>query len=249
MKLLHNLSKSPHIARVTQFSTALLIPFENAVAKDGEYGILEGRTAALIHPAIMLSLFAITVYSGVLGVQYRRLRNVGEELKEVSRSLPKLSSGTSASFPLTSTLLTLQSNLQSTSDPTLIASINSDIKLVNCALSIDEKYDQLNKEKKTLQNKNLKNDHFNAGSLLLAVGISNAIYGALNSYWGSGELYPDSHLFFGATIAGIVNILYWRTTTILYTHYKCVLSLHFIHTIITTMLYYISQVCGQQLQH
>ena len=28
-----------------------------AFAKDGDYGILEGRTAALIHPAVMAVLF------------------------------------------------------------------------------------------------------------------------------------------------------------------------------------------------
>jgi hypothetical protein len=42
-----------------------------ALAKGGELGILEGRTLALIHPAVMGSLFAYTCYAGWLGWQVR----------------------------------------------------------------------------------------------------------------------------------------------------------------------------------
>jgi hypothetical protein len=40
----------------------LLEPVPYSLAKDGEYGVLEGRTASLIHPVIMLGLFLTTLY-------------------------------------------------------------------------------------------------------------------------------------------------------------------------------------------
>lgn len=43
------------------------------MAKGGELGILEGRTGALIHPAIMFFLFFATGYTGYLGYQWRRV--------------------------------------------------------------------------------------------------------------------------------------------------------------------------------
>lgn len=55
-------------------SVALAGPFLDAApafAKGGEYGLLEGRTAALIHPAMMASMFGATFYAGWLGWQVR----------------------------------------------------------------------------------------------------------------------------------------------------------------------------------
>jgi hypothetical protein len=54
------------------FSTMLagpLIAAEPALAKEGAFGILEGRSFALIHPIGMGSLLALTMYAGWLGLQ------------------------------------------------------------------------------------------------------------------------------------------------------------------------------------
>ena len=59
-----------------------------ALAKGGEFGILEGRTAALVHPAVMVFLFGATGYAGYLGWQWRRLREVGNELSELKAQMP-----------------------------------------------------------------------------------------------------------------------------------------------------------------
>ena len=71
---------------------AVLAPFllnaDAAFAKDGELGILEGRTAALVHPAIMISLFGASLYAGYLGYQWKRTREVGDEIKELKKQLP-----------------------------------------------------------------------------------------------------------------------------------------------------------------
>ena len=47
--------------------------WQEAIAKDGELGILEGRTGALIHPAIMGFLFAASLWTGYLGLQWKRV--------------------------------------------------------------------------------------------------------------------------------------------------------------------------------
>jgi hypothetical protein len=46
-----------------------LIAAEPALAKEGAFGILEGRSFALIHPIVMGALLVTTVYQGWLGFQ------------------------------------------------------------------------------------------------------------------------------------------------------------------------------------
>ena len=60
---------------------SLLGPASDAFAKDGEFGILEGRTVAMIHPITMLILFGISVSTGYVGLQWRRLREIGNEIR------------------------------------------------------------------------------------------------------------------------------------------------------------------------
>lgn len=85
-------SENPVLARTLMAGAAmagpLLLQAQAAMATDGAYGILEGRTAALIHPAVMLGLFTATGYAGYLGWQWRRTREVGEEIREMKKSLP-----------------------------------------------------------------------------------------------------------------------------------------------------------------
>jgi hypothetical protein len=67
-----------------------LLQVQNALAVDGAFGILEGRTAALIHPIVMGSLFLATGYAGYLGWQWRRTRTIGEDIKALKAQLPKV---------------------------------------------------------------------------------------------------------------------------------------------------------------
>jgi len=73
-------------------SSSLLSPLifhaQSALAASGEYGILEGRTVALIHPAVMFSLLASSLYSAYLGWQWRRTRQIGEEIRELRKLQP-----------------------------------------------------------------------------------------------------------------------------------------------------------------
>ena len=65
-------------ATMSAVFTALLVPTQEVWAKGGEYGLLEGRTASLMHPITMFALFGTSVYSASLGLKYRQLRTIGE---------------------------------------------------------------------------------------------------------------------------------------------------------------------------
>jgi hypothetical protein len=52
-----------------------------AAAKGGEYGVLEGRTFAFIHPITMGVLFLATAWTGYLGWQWRTVRTLAGEIK------------------------------------------------------------------------------------------------------------------------------------------------------------------------
>jgi hypothetical protein len=62
---------------------------QDALAAGGAYGILEGRTGALVHPALMLFLFAATGFTGYLGWQWRRVRTIPDEVAQLKALLPK----------------------------------------------------------------------------------------------------------------------------------------------------------------
>lgn len=66
----------------------LLLPVGSALAAEGELGLLEGRTAALVHPALMFFLLGVSGYAGYLGFQWRRTRTLPEEIKALKAQLP-----------------------------------------------------------------------------------------------------------------------------------------------------------------
>lgn len=60
------------------------------MAKNAEYGLLEGKAAALIHPAVMGLLYVFTLYTGYLGLQWRKVREVGDALKPLQEEQKSL---------------------------------------------------------------------------------------------------------------------------------------------------------------
>ncbi|ONK58856.1 uncharacterized protein A4U43_C08F440 [Asparagus officinalis] len=71
-------------------STALALPLiapQDALAAAGEFGILEGRSVALIHPVVMGSLFVYTLYAGYLGWQWRRVRTIQDEINQLKKQV------------------------------------------------------------------------------------------------------------------------------------------------------------------
>ncbi|KAK1438066.1 hypothetical protein QVD17_03869 [Tagetes erecta] len=70
-------------------AAAVTLPFllkpQDAFAAGGEFGILEGRSLALVHPIVMGGLFVYTLYAGYLGWQWRRVRTLQDEINELKK--------------------------------------------------------------------------------------------------------------------------------------------------------------------
>lgn len=154
--------------------TALTLPFfldpKDAFAAGGEFGILEGRTFALIHPIVMGGLFVYTLWAGYLGWQWRRVRTVQNEINELKKQ---------------------EKPAPVTPDGTPVEAPPSPVAL---------KIKQLTEERKELVKGSYRDRHFNAGSILLAFGVFEAIGGGVNTWFRTGKLFPGPHLFAGAGI-------------------------------------------------
>ncbi|KAL8028068.1 hypothetical protein ABFS82_14G133000 [Erythranthe guttata] len=165
-----------HLKSASLPLTALALPFflhpEDAVAAGGEFGIFEGRSFALIHPIVMGGLFIYTVYAGYLGWQWRRVRTIQEEVSDLKKQLKPVPVTPDGAAPAT----------PSSSSP------------------LEAKIQQLTEERKELIKGSYREKHFNAGSILLAFGVSEAIFGGLNTWLRTGKLFPGPHLFAGAGI-------------------------------------------------
>ena len=72
-------STSP-LAMITPalIAAPFMVDVQGAMAKDGAFGLLEGTSAALVHPAMMFTLLASSLYAAYLGFQWRRTREVGQ---------------------------------------------------------------------------------------------------------------------------------------------------------------------------
>ncbi|KAL3536672.1 hypothetical protein ACH5RR_000038 [Cinchona calisaya] len=165
-----------HIKSATPPLTALSLSFfldsKDALAVDGEFGILEGRTVALIHPIVMGGLFVYTLYSGYLGWQWRRVRTIQAEINELKKQVqpvPVTPGGTPPSEP---------------PKPS----------------PVELKIQQLTEERKELIKGQYRDKHYDAGSILLGFGVLEAIFGGINTWFRTGKLFPGPHLFAGAGI-------------------------------------------------
>eukprot|EP00877_Chromochloris_zofingiensis_P001096 jgi/Chrzof1/10988/Cz05g19210.t1 len=156
----------------------LLAPFiyevGSALATEGQFGILEGRTAALIHPLVMVVLFGTTVYAGWLGWQWRRTRTIGNDIKALKAQVPKVPvmAGDAAPAPAPTT-------------------------------ELDRQIAALEQERKDLVAGGYRDKHYYTGALLLGFGTVIAIEGCLNTWFRTGKLFPGPHLFAGAGIVAL----------------------------------------------
>ncbi|KAL7125666.1 hypothetical protein ABFS83_14G131700 [Erythranthe nasuta] len=174
--LLNQTAVLHHLKSASLPLTALALPFflhpEDAVAAGGEFGIFEGRSFALIHPIVMGGLFIYTVYAGYLGWQWRRVRTIQEEVSDLKKQLKPVPVTPDGAAPA----------------PTPSSS------------PLEAKIQQLTEERKELIKGSYREKHFNAGSILLGFGVSEAIFGGLNTWLRTGKLFPGPHLFAGAGI-------------------------------------------------
>lgn len=159
----------------------LVLPPPDALATGGEFGILEGRSVALVHPLVMGGLFAYTLWAGYLGWQWRRVRTIQDEINELKKQLKPAAAATPAAVGA--------GDAASPPPPPPAAKSPVEIKI-----------DELTEERKKLLKGSFRDRHFNAGSILLGLGVFESVGGSLNTWLRTGKLFPGPHLFAGAAI-------------------------------------------------
>ncbi|XP_048536211.1 uncharacterized protein LOC125514885 [Triticum urartu] len=181
-------SSSPAVPSLRSAAVALAgavpllaaLPPPDALAVGGELGIIEGRTVALLHPAIMGGLFAYTLWAGYLGWQWRRVRTVQDEITELKKQVRPAAAATPAA---------VGAGDSAAPPPPPAAKSPTEIKI-----------NELTEERKKLVKGGFRDRHFNAGSILLGLGVTESVGGALNTWLRTGKLFPGPHLFAGAAI-------------------------------------------------
>ncbi|KAL6629251.1 hypothetical protein ACP70R_029016 [Stipagrostis hirtigluma subsp. patula] len=151
----------------------------DALAVGGEFGILEGRSFALLHPLVMGGLFAYTLWAGYLGWQWRRVRTTQDEINDLKKQLKPAAAATPAAVGAG----------DAAAPPPPAAKSPVEIKI-----------EELTEERKKLLKGSFRDRHFNAGSILLGLGVLESVGGALNTWFRTGKLFPGPHLFAGAAI-------------------------------------------------
>ncbi|KAI0493929.1 hypothetical protein KFK09_024056 [Dendrobium nobile] len=169
-------------ASASAFSIPEFIIPPDALAVGGEFGILEGRSFALVHPLVMGGLFFYTVWTGYLGWQWRRVRTIQEEINELKKQVK-------SPVPAAVAAGGVESGSQEPAQPPQAA-----------ISSVERKISQLSEERKELLKGGFRDRHFNAGSILLGFGVFESVGGAVNTWFRTGKLFPGPHLFAGAGI-------------------------------------------------
>ncbi|KAG5174980.1 hypothetical protein JKP88DRAFT_203917 [Tribonema minus] len=186
-------------------AAAALLPFlvnvGEASAKGGELGVWEGRSFALLHPLIMGTLFGLSGYAALLGLEWRELRTMGTTIGFVKDKAPVLSTGEKAGFPFSKTSASINSKIGEleASDPQ-VSALKADLAKLSAAAAVDEEYAALQERRKALSKKDVRDKHYEVGSLILGLGVFAAIEGPVNTYIRAGKLFPGPHLYAGAGI-------------------------------------------------
>lgn len=193
--------------RVVGAGLASVAPFiagvTSASAKGGAYGIVEGRTASFLHPTIMAVLFAVSVRSGILGLQWREQRTMGTRISEMKEQLPILSTGSRASIPLSAQADGIRAKLSELGDDAVeAAGFKADLdKLVSAAAKdVEAELEKMAVRRKELSSQNVRDRHYDMGAILLGLGTFAAIQGPVNTFLRAEKLFPGPHLYAGAGI-------------------------------------------------
>ncbi|XP_020092633.1 uncharacterized protein LOC109722361 isoform X2 [Ananas comosus] len=167
-------------AAAAAFSLPLFVNPQDAMAVGGEFGILEGRTLALVHPLVMSGLFFYTLWAGYLGWQWRRVRTIQDEINQLKKQQVKSPAPAAAAVPAGAAA--------SDASPPPPAEVSP----------VEAKIQKLTEERKELLKGSYRDRHYNAGSILLGFGVFEAVGGAINTWFRTGKLFPGPHLFAGA---------------------------------------------------
>mmetsp|Transcript_443 Transcript_443/g.871 ORF Transcript_443/g.871 Transcript_443/m.871 type:complete len:294 (+) Transcript_443:71-952(+) len=179
---------SPSNTGRTAIATAAMLMASTPLAASAagpDWGIFEGRTLSLLHPAMMAGMLAFSVSTGLLGFQWRRQRTMGDEISALKKTLPNLNGAK-----------TVKEALAAAEGAEEVDA--SYVRSLKAAMPTASQVEELTKERKDLASAGPKDKHFNQGALLVFLGTSFAIEGPLNTYARAGKLFPGPHLYAGA---------------------------------------------------
>mmetsp|Transcript_10468 Transcript_10468/g.15981 ORF Transcript_10468/g.15981 Transcript_10468/m.15981 type:complete len:372 (+) Transcript_10468:1023-2138(+) len=177
------------ILSTTLASSALLLfmPHDAAFAAGPDWGLFEGKTGSLLHPVSMASLFFYTLYTGYLGLQWRRQRTMTTEINALKKQIPKFKESTIDE----AIAAAAKESTDGSGSSSLVAQLTA-------AKPIQAQVASMEAERKELIAKGPRDQHFKSGSLLAFLGTFFAIEGPLNTYARAGKLFPGPHLYAGA---------------------------------------------------
>ena len=162
---------------------AVLTGLPGVSSADGpDWGIFEGKTASLLHPLVMGSMFLFQVNTAIKGFNWRRQRTIGDDIAALKKQLPALPEGAA----------TLNQAIDMGTEA------GTDVSAYKAALEIESQISALTAERKELSTQNNRDTHYNQGAILAFIGTLFAIEGPLNTYARAGKLFPGPHLYSGA---------------------------------------------------
>jgi hypothetical protein len=132
----------------------------SAMAAGPDWGIFEGKTLSLLHPAMMAGMLGLSVSTALLGFDWRRQRTIGGEISDLKKTLPNLGGASS--------LVEAVAAAEAADDKGLAAKLKA-------AMPIEMQIKELQDERKALAEKDSKDKHFKQGSLLAFLGTVFAI--------------------------------------------------------------------------
>lgn len=152
---------------------------EAAMAKGGEYGIFEGRIVSLAHPAIMALMYGASAYAAFTGLQWRRLREIGNEITDLKAELKGPQAAVAAAEEKEETPSAAQ---------------------LTAVRELTAKIDELTATRKDLADSKFRDAHYQVGSVILGLGTAFAIEGPVNTFLRAQKLFPGPHLYAGAGV-------------------------------------------------
>ena len=135
---------------------------QTALADSPDWGLFEGRTGSLLHPIMMFSMLGYSIWTAVLGFNWRRQRTMGDDISALKKTLPDLQGAKTVAEALAAA---------KSAEAVDQARINA----LQASLSIESEIEALQKERKELAAANPRDQHFSQGSLLAFLGTAFAI--------------------------------------------------------------------------
>lgn len=164
----------PSTAAVGTLALMAAMAPEAAMAKGGEFGIWEGRIVSLAHPAVMAFVYGCSAFAAFTGLQWRQLRELGDQVTALKAEQKP--------FALTAE----QVEAGEAPNPKYTA--------------LQTQIDEIAAKRKELASSDLRQKHYQVGSVILGLGTAFAIEGPVNTFLRAQKLFPGPHLYAGAGI-------------------------------------------------